>query len=436
MNASWRWNPGWRPGKFSRLDWSRRLRRNLSVIVDIGSYDVTLGVQTEVKGSAPATGVFPVPDSTFRFRMQLAEVTRIVCQCLFCLVTVATAGCQGGPSAPSAERHEASEALAELLADSGRTVGGMDRSSADGLLAHVLHARILPDGAVLSDDDVSPFLRVFDTSDGHLLGTALQRGEGPEEGGPVLGMDVSGAGRVMVLTVTGLREYEWTGDSLRFVRAYPLPRDRLLVTLASRCGRGWVAYAPPLQSGGSGEIVAVGSRDTSGHLAWTPAVPWPTDVHRIWLNGSPYQMSSDSAHVFLRHVYHPRAPILSIPCRASGDSVRVVRYTKDAAANDAASAEEGGTVFRYTFPDTLYTGFATLRGRLIESARVRVSPERAWTLLSVSSVSDPADRKSVALDGGWWIMDGRAGEVLLYAEDPEPHLVMVPAGALLEALGD
>ncbi len=351
------------------------------------------------------------------------------------LVVALLAGCGGSSPEGSGSREPASAklspALTSLLRDSGRVVGGRDSTSPDGLLAHVLHARILPGGAVLADDKVSPHLRVFDP-DGHLLATALPKGEGPEEGGYVYGLDVSNTGHVMALIDRGLREYLWTGDSLTFISAYRLPQDRLLVTLGSRCGRGWIAYAPPLRARNA-PILEVAVRDDVGGLSWRPELPWSTEVDRLWL-GSPYQIVSDSAHVYLRHRYHPRAPILEIPCDGPTDSTTVLRDTREGPPADHSREAESGSIIRYPFPDTLYTGFTVREGVLVESERIRTDVDTDWTVVSVSPVSDVTQRRSVLVPGGWWVMDARAGFMLLYTEDPAPRLVRLSLDALVRTV--
>lgn len=328
-----------------------------------------------------------------------------------------------------------SPALAALLA-AAPVVAGADTSQRDGVLGNVRHARLLTDGAgVVVADFATPFLRVFDRR-GRLVTTALPRGSGPWEARSVWALAVSGGNAILVLTSTGLREFAYEADTLRFVAAHRQPADISIFTLASYCDDGWVAYTTPRTDAlVDAPVLAVTSRDADGRLHWEERLRWPTlAVNRAW--GKLYQMGSDGERVYIRHDYHPRAPVLAVPCEPAGDSVVVLRETQSAPDDDnevRPAAQGEATVI--TYPYVLYTGFAVWNGLLIESETTTDrSSDGTLTAVTTFSVTDRGARRSVLVDGDWQILDARDGELLIGVDEPEPHVLLLPADALVSAI--
>jgi len=331
-----------------------------------------------------------------------------------------------------------SQELAALLA-SAPVVAGRDTTHPDGELGSVRHARLLNDGAGLVVSDFAPpFLRVFDRT-GRLIDTALPQGGGPREARSVWALGVSGDNGVLVLTSTGLREFAFEADSLRFVDAHPIPSGYTIVTVASHCNHGWVAYTPPrTESLAEAPMLAVADRDASGRLVWKRRLNWPTYApSRAW--GKSYQMASDGERVYLRHDYHPRAPILAIPCDPTADSVTVLRETREAPeeATELTPVSDRGAVAIITYPDVFYTGFAKWEGALIESETTTDrAADGSTTVTTTFSVTDIAGRRSLVVPGDWRIMDARNGDLLISAQEPDPRVVLLRAEALVHVFSE
>lgn len=340
---------------------------------------------------------------------------------------------------PAPPSHE----LARYLTDSARIVAGLDTSRVNGILTDVRYGRILPNRpGVIIADRVDPFLRVFDGT-GRLISTALPSGEGPNEARNVSGLAVSDADEILVLTGlqrTRFMEYALDGDSLRLLRAGPSPSDIPMFTVASRCGRGWAAYTTrPIRSPASIPVLAVGERDASGSLVWRNAASWNTETWNFnW--GSPEAMASDERNVYVWHKRSLGGPILAIPCEGGSDSASVIRYTYGAPSDPAMRPvdDHGGMVLAITYPDTLHTGFAVRKGVLLESETVTdyrhdVS-EYAFTLFSIT---EAGRRRSVRVPGAWEILDGRAGELLIFGEHRptlNPIALLVPMEVVRRAV--
>lgn len=333
--------------------------------------------------------------------------------------------------------------LARYLTDSALIIAGLDTSGVNGILTDVRYGRILPNRpCVVIADRVDPFLRVFDGA-GRLISTALPRGEGPNEARNVSGLAVSDADEILVLTGlqrTRFMEYALDGDSLRLLRAGPNPSDIPMFTVASRCGRGWAAYTTrPLRSPASIPVLAVGERDASGSVAWRNAASWDTETWNFnW--GSPEAMTSDDRNVYVWHKRSLGGPILAIPCEGGSDSASVIRYTYGAPSDPAMRPvdDHGGMVLAITYPDTLHTGFAVRRGILFESETITdyrhdVS-EHVFTLFSIT---EAGRRRSVRVPGAWEILDGRAGELLIFGEHRptlNPITLLVPMEVVRRAV--
>jgi len=247
---------------------------------------------------------------------------------------------------------------------------------------------------------------------------------------------VSGGNAILVLTSTGLREFAYEADTLRFVAAHRQPAGITTFTLASYCDDGWAAYRPP-RTGAliDAPVLAVARRGADGRLHWEERLRWPTlAVSRAW--GKLYQMGSDGERVYIRHDYHPRAPVLAVPCEPAGDPVAVLRETRPAPDDGAEvrPASQGeATVF--TYPNVLYTGLAVWNGLLIESETTTDrSSDGSLTAVTTFSVNDGDARRSVLVDGDWRILDARDGEVLIEAPEPEPRVLLLTADALVSAI--
>ena len=328
--------------------------------------------------------------------------------------------------------------LSHYLNNTVRVAGGLDTSSVDGILTNVWYGRILPGrrGVILADR-TDPFLRIFDRT-GQLVTVALPAGEGPKEARRVAGLAVSDAGEVLVLTGlrrTRLVEYAVEGDSLRFIRGQPSPPDIPMFTVASRCGRGWAAYTTrSLRSPASIPVLAVSDRDAAGALIWRNVASWYTRTSNLnW--GSPQDMTSDARNVYVWHKYSVEQPILAIPCEERGDSAWVLRTTAYGSSDPAMQPfDEGGGVL--VLPDTLFTGFAVLRGSLLESETVAEDWSR-FEMVTIFSVTEGGSRRSVLVPGDWRILDGRDGELLIYGEHARtlnPIVLLVPMGVVQRAV--
>jgi len=329
-----------------------------------------------------------------------------------------------------------SPALEELLA-AAPVVAGADTSHPDGVLGRARYARLLAGGAgVVVADFAAPFLRVFDRR-GRLVATALPRGSGPWEARSVWALAVSGGNAILVLTSTGLREFVYEADTLRFVAAHRGPAGGPFLTLASYCDDGWAAYAVTQTNAlVDAPVLAVSTRGADERLHWEERLRWPTlAVSRAW--GKLYQMGSDAERVYIRHEYHPRAPILAVLCEPAGDSVVVLRETQEAPDDEAAQVRPAaqGEAAVLNYPYVLYTGFAVWNGLLIESETTTdLSVDGSLTAVTTFSVTERDVRRSVLIDGDWRIVDARDGELLIGVPEPEPRVLLLSADALVTAI--
>ena len=345
------------------------------------------------------------------------------------LAALVASACTTGDHAPAHVPAKLSEAAESLLVN-GQVVGGRDQTNDNGLLYDVKYARVLPDGrGVVAADDAPPLLRLFDST-GHLMATALPRGDGPREAKRVWGLDVSPGGELLVLSSRGFREFAWTGDSLLFVATHPTPPGRLLISVGSRCGSGWVAYTPTNSPGKRVPILVDSQRDSIGRLVWISGAKSESETARTWIHDWG-QITWDDTKNYLRHPYAAGAPILAVSCEGGVDTARVVRRTTGAGSAEEVRNTSGGAVVVYTYPDTTYIGFAVRAGWLFESERVRQDRNTRFTIVSVSPMANVKDRRSVRVPGVWAIMDSDDSEVLFYAPEPDPRLIFVPLKALV-----
>ena len=270
---------------------------------------------------------------------------------------------------------------------------------------------------------------------GRLVTTALPRGSGPWEAKAVWALAVSGGNAILVLTSAGLREFVYEADTLRFVATHRWPDDKTFLTIASYCDEGWAAYIPPQTKVLIDvPVLAVSSRGADGRLHWQERLRWPTLAPSLGF-GKPYQTASDGDRVYIRHQYHPRAPILAVPCEPAGDSVVVLRETEGAPDDHEVRPTAQGMDLTITYPHVSYTGFAVWNGLLIESETTRdLSSDGSLTSVTTFSVTERDVRRSVQVEGDWRILDARDGELLIGVAEPEPRFIVLSADALVSAI--
>lgn len=375
-----------------------------------------------------------------RVRPYLGEPTSIVAIALF-LAT--PPGCRDVGGELANDSAPLSPELAHFLTDSAAIVAGLDTAEANGMLTHVRHGRVLPgrNGVILADR-AEPFLRVFDLT-GRLITTALPKGDGPREARSVSGLAVSDVGDVLVLTGltgNGLMEYSFEGDSLRFLGQQQSPADIPMFIVASRCGHGWAAYTTRhLRSPARIPVLAVSDSDPAEGLIWRNAFSWATQTQNLGWGGL-LRMVSDEQHVYVWHKYSLGSPILAIPCEEGVDSAKVLRETEEVPSSEQLQSvdSKGSAALVVTYPDTLYTGFAVLRGILFESETVAVAPDdRSREYFTIFSVTESGSRASVRVPGEWGILDGEGDRLLLIGEHGttlNPIALLLPIGAVQRAV--